>query len=363
MKVYGTVLSFFVAPSAWSACAFMPQSFKPKLLKPLQFSQLNIIVDFFFGGPGAAEPPNSADVARRDTFPFANPANNFRATKSLEKGNRSRASRASTKSNRSRARALKKRKSNARTSGLQDFNSMWDDSNPVMVQGRTIRTWSFPSRDVEAVQVLMKTDGRPLSADVDLWQGPDNNPQKISIYIEDASLRPFTAAIATPKGQNTVAIQNSGQMEFPLAASVATKDFDDLLGAIEDLYEMSIAETVQGGAVKTYSFSPSVRSVHVLLKTSGRPLNARVELLQGPNNNKQVMELYSDNGTERPFLALIATPGLGNVVRIKNIAPLEFPLLAIVEPLIVDTDRRYEDFIAEGGNIRESGLFSNGLPL
>jgi|Transcript_8525 hypothetical protein len=217
--------------------------------------------------------------------------------------------------------------------GMQHVQDIWDTSAQVKVQGGSLRTWSFESPRIEFVQVLMKTDGRPLNANVELWQGPDNNPQKMGVYIEDGNVRPFSAIIATPRGSNTVAIRNTAHLEFPLDACVEADNGSAGLGAMIDVDK--IGRTIQGGAVYTTPFDSTVESISVLLKTDGRPLNARIELLQGPNNNKQVMEIYTEDGMERPFFAVIGSPGTGNVVRIVNTATVEFPLSASIEPFSV----------------------------
>lgn len=211
---------------------------------------------------------------------------------------------------------------------------VFEDIEPVKVQGGSLKTCSFDEA-VNRVSVFLKTTGRPLNANVDLWQGPDNSPQKMSIYLEDGNLRPFRATVESPGSSNAIAIRNTGQMEFPLTAGLEC-DMTDSVSPSEILLANSEYRTVQGGAVYTTPFPPSVQSVQVSMKTDGRPLNARVELLQGPNNNKQVMDIYTEDGSERPFYVILDTPGSGNVVRIVNTATVEFPLTASVEPYIVD---------------------------
>lgn len=198
---------------------------------------------------------------------------------------------------------------------------------PLTIQGGSLRTWSYRSPSVEQVQVVLSTKGRPLDADIELWHGPDNCPCKMRIYVENGLIRPFSTVVETPRGPNTIAIRNIGQIEFPLAANVISHHVDQPSSAC-----LASSMTIQGGALRTFPFDPTVDSVEVFLKTDGRPLNSRIELLQGPNNNKQVIEIYTEDGCDRPFFCVLNSPGSGNVVRIVNTAPVEFPMTAAVVP-------------------------------
>lgn len=225
---------------------------------------------------------------------------------------------------------------------MRNRRNTQDYEQALLVQGGSLRTWSYRSPAVEQVQIILSTEGRPLDADIELWHGPDNTPVKVRVYIENGQIRPFSTVIETPRGPNTIAIRNIGQIEFPIAAAALVDDID-----YPSLECEKSCKTVQGGALRTYPFDPSVESVQVLLRTDGRPLNARIELLQGPNNNKQVIELYTEDGCDRPFFCILETPGSGNVVRIVNTAPVEFPMTAGVVPFSINKDV-YRDAVIGG---------------
>lgn len=236
----------------------------------------------------------------------------------------------------------------ARAAGVPT-ERIWEMSQPITVQGGSLKTWSFPSPFVERVQIVMRTDGRPLDANLELWQGPDNTPYKMRIYVEDGMSRTFSAVVETPRDeQNTISIRNTAQLEFPLVAGVVS---EDVRGGppLGDRQVSERPQTIQGGALRTYPFNPNVESVQVLLTTDGRPLNARIELLQGPNNIKQVMEVYTEDGLERPFYAVVETPGTGNVVRVVNTASMEFPMTSAVEAFEVGDGRYWSDGVVLGG--------------
>lgn len=197
----------------------------------------------------------------------------------------------------------------------------------IPIQGGSLRTWSIHSPHVQRVQVGLSTHGRPLDADVEVWNGPNNTPFKMRVYVENGRTRPFSTTIQTPRGPNTIAVKNIGQVEFPLAADVDTEQVSYPSHAC-----LTSLMKIQGGAMRTYPFDSLVESVELFLNTDGRPLNVRVELLQGPNNNKHVVELYAEDGCERPFHCVLETPGSGNVVRVVNTSPIEFPMTCSVIP-------------------------------
>ena len=89
---------------------------------------------------------------------------------------------------------------------------------PLSLQLPLPSPWSSPP-SVEQ-QVSVGTDGRPLSADIEVWDGPGNTPVSMRVYGEDGQQRPVRAVIGGRGTPNTVAVRNTGPMEFPMTASV-----------------------------------------------------------------------------------------------------------------------------------------------
>mmetsp|Transcript_23243 Transcript_23243/g.38518 ORF Transcript_23243/g.38518 Transcript_23243/m.38518 type:complete len:250 (-) Transcript_23243:180-929(-) len=198
----------------------------------------------------------------------------------------------------------------------------------TLVQGNSLRTFK---EDTDRVQIVLKTDGRPLSSRVELWHGPNYNPMKVEIYLEDGGRTPFNCVMDTPYS-NTVAVFNTGAIEFPLSTCVAPEVGEGLINIKQNLYDTGVVSTIQGGALKTYTFAPSVQRVQVALVTDSRHLQAKIEVLQGPNNIKQFVDIYSSDGKKRSFFAVFEIPEAGCVFRIVNKGPIEYPISAYLEP-------------------------------
>mmetsp|Transcript_28904 Transcript_28904/g.42847 ORF Transcript_28904/g.42847 Transcript_28904/m.42847 type:complete len:289 (+) Transcript_28904:44-910(+) len=212
--------------------------------------------------------------------------------------------------------------------GPLDAN-IWSMGPAATLQGNTLKTWQLGVESTKRVQLSIKGNGRPLDANVELWHTPSYIPTKMKVYTEDSSLRPVNTVIETPKHPNTVAVFNTGSMEFPFSACVAETG---LASAYSSLSATGPGERVQGGRIVSYTFDSSVESVQVLLKTDERNMKATIELTQGPNQVKQIFDIYASSGYKNPFYAVIETPGSGNVIRVINGNTVEFPFDAWVQP-------------------------------
>lgn len=204
-------------------------------------------------------------------------------------------------------------------------------SQAVTVQGKSLKTWDVGEATTERVQLSLRSEGRPIEANIELWHTPSYIPTKFRIYSEDGLVRPIDAIIETPKHPKTVAVFNEGPIEFPFEASVANTGLDKAYTSLASIEP----ELVQGGKIMSHTFEGNVESVQILLKTDERNMKAMIELIQGPNQPKQIIEVYASVGYKNPFYIVLQTPGAASTIRIINQNTIEFPFDAWVLPLKV----------------------------
>jgi hypothetical protein len=59
---------------------------------------------------------------------------------------------------------------------IPSSKNIWREESTTLIQGNTLRTWPLSTSMIDMVQLSMATEGRPLNANVELWQGPDYTP-------------------------------------------------------------------------------------------------------------------------------------------------------------------------------------------
>jgi hypothetical protein len=247
-------------------------------------------------------------------------------------------------------------------------DSFFQGSGSSTVQGGNRQTWSQNGNYNEPgqKQVFLHTHGRPLEANLQVWEGPNNVPESVRVWSENGARHPFTSMVSNRFG-STMNVQNVGPQEFPLEAGVqagapplahgvgqnnlyenkqvlgggVTSD-QAKLGFVSSSYrnfgraaasDMPAGQTVQGdGALKTFTIEPNVRNVIVTAHSEGTPINAIVEIWQGPGNARQIAEIYTQDGLNRPFSAVLETPGYGCTIAVRNVGSMTFPMRASVEP-------------------------------
>jgi hypothetical protein len=100
---------------------------------------------------------------------------------------------------------------------------IWQSSPSAMknIQGDTLKTWDIGEQTTERVQLSIRSYGRPINSNVELWHTPSYIPTHFRVYSEDGKTRPITAIIETPKHPKTVAVYNKASIDFPFDATGA----------------------------------------------------------------------------------------------------------------------------------------------
>jgi len=199
-----------------------------------------------------------------------------------------------------------------------------DGSLMQRVEGMTRKTWKFNDLSKDRVQVALTSEGRPVNADVQLWLGPDWTPMSMKAYSEDGKMRPVQTLVGTRNKAAMIEIRNVGEYEFPFnAASNYAKGAMALVP--QEIPATTPGERVDGGALRSYPLTPGTQQLEMVLNTDGKQLNARIEILAGPNNPKQTFEVFTNNGELNSLVVCFNTPDAVNTVRAVNLAPVEFP--------------------------------------
>merc|ERR1719164_99861 len=212
-----------------------------------------------------------------------------------------------------------------------DMTSRWDmkeitpdGSLAQRVEGKTRKTWKFNDLTKDRVQVAVTSEGRPVNADVQLWLGPDWTPFSLKAYSEDGKLRPIQTLVGTRNKAAMIEVRNVGEYQFPFSA--ASNYAKGAMAQVpQEIPATTAGERIDGGALRTFTLEPSTKQLEVVLNTDGRQLNARIELLNAPNNPKQTYEIFTNNGELNCLSVCFNIVDAGNTVRVVNLAPVEFP--------------------------------------
>ena len=215
----------------------------------------------------------------------------------------------------------------ATAAGWEMQNISPDGSLVQRVEGKTRKTWKFNDLTKDRVQVAVTTEGRPIHSDVQLWIGPDWTPFSLKTYSQDGKARPVHTLIGTRNKAAMIEVKNIGEYEFPIKAA-ANYASDAMAALPQEIPASNPGERVDGGALRSFPLEPSTQQLEVVLRTEGKQLNARIELLNAPNNPKQTYEVFTNNGELNSLCVCFEVPDEGSTVRIVNQATVEFPCYA-----------------------------------
>jgi len=229
--------------------------------------------------------------------------------------------------------------------------------------GKTLKTFKMPPH-AERVQYIVKSPGgRPVKAKVELWIGPIRSVHELIYDSMDGTSYPLYGTLQFKKLEPVLKIQTNGEFEFPLECGVfvPSEEESDLIGEVtkDMFYSSPYKDRVQGGstidgkggAIRSFEIPPEWDKVQMMVwsKDVGRKsFKTNIEVLQGPNNQKQMINLRC-GGSTQPWHGVIETPGPGWIIRCNSKKYLEDGLFEIAIAPYGEPISRPEDMVVVGG--------------
>jgi hypothetical protein len=210
--------------------------------------------------------------------------------------------------------------------------------------GSTLKTFKLPAHSERVQYIITSPNGRPVKAKVELWIGPIRSVHENIYDCMGGDEYPLFSTLQFKKGVAPVLkISTDGSYEFPLTCGVfvPTEEESDKLGAIckDMFYNAPMKERVQGGstidgkggAIRTFAIDPTWEKTQIMVWSGDvgkKSFKTNIEVLQGPNNAKQHLNLRC-GGSTQPYHCVIDTPGDGWMIRCNSKKFLEDGLFEI----------------------------------
>jgi len=212
--------------------------------------------------------------------------------------------------------------------------------------GQTLKTFKMPLYAERVQYILMSPSNRPIRAKVELWIGPQRCVHE-HIYTTSAMDNGQFGLKVNLKFKKSVEpvlkVMTDSTAEFPLLYGVfvpspeESKKIDQI--TTDMFYNAPMKEKVQGGstidnkggAIRTFNIDNTWEKTQIMVwsKDVGKKsFKTNIEILQGPNNPKQFLNLRC-GGSTQPFHCVIDTPGAGWMVRCNSKKYLEDGLFEI----------------------------------
>ena len=226
--------------------------------------------------------------------------------------------------------------------------------------------FQMPAHAERVQYILTSPNTRPVKAKVELWIGPIRCVHEFIYDCMNGQHFPMRVVLQFKKLQPVLKISTDSTYEFPLEFGVFVPEPEEsahIGDTCESMfYNAPMKEKVQGGstldnkggAIRSFPIDDSWEKTQIMVwsKDVGKKsFKSNIEILQGPNNAKQFLNLRC-GGSTQPFHCVINTPGPGWMVRCNSKKYLEDGLFEIaVAPYGELSDNT--DSVVMSGDMRE----------